>query len=251
MSGVKEVYRKNGLMDNNKKILFFDIEWKPAMAYVWRMWDENVGPDQLIDPGGLLCFSAFWDGDPKPIFASEWEDGRDSMVRQLHSLISEADAVVTFNGDKYDLPKAMGEFLLLGLAPPPPSTSIDLIKTVKKMGFVMNRLAFIGPFLKVGKKIKNEGFPLWTAVMDGDVKAQARMKKYCIQDSKLLITLYKKIKPYVRNHPHLGTTKHECGACGSNKTQSRGYRRTKHFLIQRIQCTSCGSWSEGTRKKIS
>jgi len=233
------------------KILYFDIEWKPAKAYVWRAWDENVSPDQVIHPGGLLCFSGIWSDTKEVVFYSEWEHGHDEMVKALHGLLEEADAVVTFNGDKYDLPKAYGEFLLAGLSPPPPPTSIDLLKSVKKMGFYMNRLAFIGPFLKVGKKVKHEGFSLWTAVMDGDPRAQARMKKYCIQDSKLLVTLYKKIKPYIRNHPHLGKTKHECGACNSNHVQSRGTRRTKYFLIQRIQCQDCGSWSDGTRKKIS
>src|SRR3546814_5581125 len=79
------------------------------------------------------------------------------MVVALHKLLSEADAVVTYNGDRYDIPKAMGEFVLEGLMPPPPPTSIDLMKAVKKLGFVMNRLAFIGPLLKVGQKVKHEG----------------------------------------------------------------------------------------------
>lgn len=236
---------------NNPKILYFDVEWKPAKAYVWRMWDENVGPDQLIDAGGLLCFSAMWEGSKEVIFRSDWGDGHEQMVRDLHKLFEEADAIVTYNGDRYDIPKAMGEFLLLGLAPPPPPTSIDLLKAVKKMGYVMNRLAFIGPFLDVGKKVKHEGFALWTAVMDGDVKAQKRMEKYCVQDTKLLISLYKKIKPYIKNHPHLGKDKHECGACGSNHVQSRGYRRTKYFRIQRTQCQKCGSWSDGARQKVA
>src|SRR3546814_6067713 len=82
------------------KILYFDIEWKPATAYVWRMWDENISPDQLIDPGGLLCFSALWEGEKTPLFYSEWEHGHHDMVVALHKLLSEADAVVTYNGDR-------------------------------------------------------------------------------------------------------------------------------------------------------
>jgi hypothetical protein len=232
------------------RILYYDIEWKPGKAYIWQPWDVNVSPSQMIDPGGLLCFSALWSDTNEVIFKSEWEDGHDDMVKTLHSLLSEADAVVTFNGDKYDNKKAMGEFLLAGLPPPPPITSIDLLKTVKKMGFIMNRLAFIGPFLKIGAKVKHEGFELWTAVEAGDAKAQRRMKRYCIQDTKLLVKLYNKIKPYITTHPHLGTSKHQCGACESNKVQSRGFRRTKEYLIQRLQCTSCGSWQTGTRKKV-
>lgn len=232
------------------KILYIDIEWEPATAYVWRMWRENISPDQLIDKGGMLCFCAHWEGSKEFLFFSKWKDGRDGMAKAALDLLTEADAVIGYNSDKYDLPKIMGEILLAGLNPPPPPTSIDLYKVVKKMGFVMNRLAYIAPLLKIGSKVQAGGFPLWTAVMNGDEKAQKKMEKYCVQDVRLLPKLYKKLKPFIRNHPHLGEEKSECGACGSNHVQSRGTRRTKAFKIQRIQCQSCGSWSDGKRTKI-
>lgn len=235
----------------SKKILHLDIEWAPALAYVWKMWDENISPDQLVDEGGLLCFCAHWDGKKEYMFFSEWEDGRQGMAQAALELLNEADAVVTYNGDKYDLPKLRGTIVLAGLNPPAPPTSIDLIKSVKKFGFVMNRLAFIGPKLGVGRKMKHEGFRLWRSVMEGDPKAQARMKKYCIQDVKVLVGLYNRIKPFITNHPHLGDEKGACGSCGSNHVQSRGWRRTKFFKVQRIQCMDCGSWQEGTRVKIA
>lgn len=233
------------------KILFLDIETRPAVAYVWRMYDENISPDQLIDAGGTICVGAKWLHERKTMFFSDWKDGHEEMLKKVHELMSEADAIVTYNGDKFDLPKLMGEFLMQGLKPPAPPTSIDLIKTVRKMGFAMNRLAFIGPFLKIGAKVKNEGFGLWKAVIEGDEKARARMEKYCLQDVILNEKLYKRIKPYIKNHPHLGTeNRGACGACGSNHVQSRGYRTTKYFKIQRLQCQACGSWHDGARTKI-
>lgn len=234
----------------DKRLLFLDIEWEPALAYVWKMYDENISPDQLVDAGGMLCFCARWEGESNYQFFSKWEDGRDGMAKAALELLSEADAVVTYNGDRYDIPKIMGEILLAGLTPPPAPTSIDIFKTVKKMGFVMNRLAYIGPLLGVGGKVPHEGFRLWRDVLEGKESAQKKMKRYCIQDVRLLVRLYERIKPFIKNHPHMGTSKHECGACGSNDTQKRGFRRTKHYLIQRIQCNSCGSWSEGTRTKV-
>lgn len=236
--------------NNDEKVLFLDIEWAPATAYVWRMWDENISPDQLIDHGGMLCFCAKWQGSNDFLFFSEWEDGREGMAQAALDLLSEADAVVTYNGDRYDLPKILGEILLAGLSPPPPVTSIDVIKTVKKFGFNMNRLAYIGPLLVNSGKVKHEGFNLWKDVMNGKEKARTKMERYCIQDVRLLEKLYKRIRPFIRNHPHMGATKKECGACGSHHVQSRGYRRTKHYRIQRVQCQSCGSWSEGTRTKV-
>jgi len=235
---------------HDEKILLLDIEWKPATAYVWRMWDENISPDQLIDHGGMLCFCAKWSGSKDFLFFSEWEDGREGMAQAALDLLNEADAVVTYNGDRYDLPKILGEILLAGLTPPPPVTSIDVLKTVKKMGFVMNRLAYIGPLLSVGGKVKHEGFNLWKDVMNGKETAKAKMRRYCIQDVRLLEKLYQRVRPFIKNHPHMGATKKECGACGSNHVQSRGYRRTKHYRIQRVQCQSCGAWQEGARSKV-
>lgn len=234
-----------------KNILMLDIEWKPALAYVWRMFDENISPDQLVDEGGLLCFCAHWHGSKEYMFFSEWEDGSQGMAKAALTLLDQADAVVTYNGDRYDIPKLRGTIVLADLTPPATVTSIDLIKVVKKFGFVMNRLAYIGPLLKVGGKMKHEGFRLWRSVMEGDKKAQDRMKKYNIQDVRLLVQLYERVKPFITNHPHLGDEKGACGACGSNHVQSRGYRRTKFFKVQRIQCQDCGSWQEGTRVKIA
>lgn len=237
-------------MNKDAKILALDIEWAPATAYVWQMWDVNVSPDQLIDEGGMLCFCAHWLGSKEYLFFSEWDDGRLGMAIAAKELLEEADAVVTYNGDRYDLPKIRGEILLAGLSPPPPVTSIDVLKSVKKLGYKMNRLAYIGPFLGLGGKVKHQGFNLWKDVLAGKPSAQKKMTKYCIQDVRLLVKLYKKILPFIVNHPHMGPSKSECGACGSNNTQKRGLRRTRTFLIQRNQCQNCGSWFETTRTKV-
>lgn len=238
-------------MANKSRILFVDIEWEPAKAYIWKCWDETITPDQLIDEGGMLCFCAKWQGEKEFQFFSKWDDGRDGMAKAALDLLSEAEAVVTFNGDKYDIPKLTGEIVLAGLTPPPPPTSIDVIKTVKKFGFIMNRLAYIGPLLSVGRKQKHEGFNLWKSVIEGDEKAQKRMKKYNIQDVRLLEKLYNRVKPFIKNHPNMeGSAAGSCGACGSKRVHSRGYRRTKYFRIQRLQCQDCGSWCDGTRTKV-
>lgn len=232
------------------RILLVDIEWKPTKAYVWQPWQENITPEKIIEHGGLLCVGVKWFGEKDTEVYTEWEHGHVEMVRAIHTLLHEADAVVTYNGDKYDLRKLEGEFLLAGLAPPPPPTSIDCLKAVKKFGFFMNRLGFVAPFLGLGNKLEHEGMALWTKVDKGDAKAQKKMAKYCAQDVILLEKLYRKIRPYIRNHPHTGKTKGlECGACGSPRLQSRGVRRTKVFKIQRIQCQACGSWQDGKREK--
>lgn len=238
-------------LNSTAKVLVIDIEWRPALAYVWQMWKINVNPDMLIDHGGMLCFCAHWAGTKDYMFFSEWEHGKEGMAQAALELLEEADAVVTFNGDKYDIPKINGEIILAGLTPPPPPTSIDLIKTVKTFGFNMNRMAYVAPRLGIGNKMKHEGFALWKSVMDGDKKAQKKMERYCVNDVKITAKMYSRILPFIRNHPHLDVGgKCRCPACNSKSTQKRGYRSTRCFRTQRMRCNNCGHWFLTTRKAI-
>lgn len=240
-------------MTDKPKILVIDIETKPAKSYHWRFFKENIGVDQNIEPGGIICFGAKWFGNNEMFFHSEWGDGHQEMIVAAWRLINEADAVVTFNGDRFDIPKLTGEFLLAGLPPAPPVASIDLIKTIKyKFGFDMNRLAFVAPLLKVGEKMKHEGFDLWVKVMDGDEKAQRKMERYCSRDVRITDRLYKKIRPYIINHPALRSLgSAACPKCQSRKTQKRGLYRTACYHFQRFQCQDCGGWFKGSGKKVA
>lgn len=234
------------------RLLYLDIEWRAVKAYVWRAWDENVMPDQIIEDGGLLCICWKFSDDKQYHFASDWTHSKEEMLLLIRDAILSADAVLTYNGDKYDLPKIQGELLRHNLPPMPPVTSIDLIKTVKKMGFFMNRLAFIGPFLGIGKKVKHEGFSLWKSVDEGDEKARKKMEKYCIQDVKLLVKLYDRVKPFIRTHPHLGfSSPDSCPTCGGTHVQKRGVTRTRSFVTQRLHCQDCSTWYSGTRKSVA
>ena len=234
------------------KILALDIETRPAVVYAWKLFDVNVAVNQIVEVSRIICVAASWVGkEGATYFYADWlPGGRTAMLAGIYNLMAEADAVITYNGDKFDLTKLRGEFLLEGFPPLPPLTSIDLYKTVKKLGFQSGKLEFIGPFLGLGDKVKHEGFSLWTKVMEGDEAAQSRMQNYCIGDVLLTVKLYLLIRPYIANHPHMGEDKAECGACSSNKVQSRGYRRTKSFKIQRLHCQSCGSWLDGKRSKV-
>lgn len=232
-------------------ILMLDIETVPGTAYVWSLWGENVPLERLNTPSRVVCWAAKWVGKPTILFDAEWLHGHDHMLHGIWELLNEADAVLTYNGDKFDLPKLMGEFAAAGLGSPGPLTSIDLYKTAKKLGFISNKLEFVAPHLGIGEKVKHSGFRLWRGVDSGDPKAQAEMEKYNKQDTRLLERLYKRLMPFIKNHPYLGEGRPEaCPACRSKRVQRRGVRRTKSFLIERLHCQACGAWSDGKRSKI-
>ena len=93
------------------KILVLDVETKPALAYVWKLFDENISLDQLIEPSRIICFAACWVNGDETFFHADWfEGGRQVMLAALYHLMAQADAIVTFNGDKFDLTKIRGEF---------------------------------------------------------------------------------------------------------------------------------------------
>jgi ribosomal protein S27AE len=230
------------------RILFLDIETRPAIVATFGIRDQHINHGQILQDGGTICVGLGWFHEQKVRVLSDWEHGHSEMIRQVHAAISEADAVATFNGTRFDLPKLRGDYLLEGLLDPPEPTQIDLFKAIKKMGFICNKLDYIAPRLGIGTKVKHEGLPLWLKVMEGCPKAQARMARYCAGDVKLTKDLYRKLLPYITDHPHLGdASRYACGACGSSHLQSRGVRRTKASFIARLQCQKCGSWQSGKR----
>lgn len=235
------------------KLLFLDVETTPAVVYTWALRKQDISVDQIITPTSLLCFSATWldDKDGETVFyRSVKQSGKDfdAMVRAAHKMLSEADAVCHFNGMSFDIPRLNQEFLRLGMAPPPAIPQIDLKKVVmSKFSMVSSRLMFVGPYLKIGEKVKHEGWKLWIDCLAGDQEAWESMEKYNKQDVVLLKKLYRKLLPWIDNHPNMNLYKNGekpvCPNCGGLKLVSNGLRRALTYTYRRLQCLGCGHWS--------
>lgn len=239
-------------------LLVIDIETRPALAYVWRLFDENIGLEQLVHPSEIISVGAKWYGRDKMYYADvRYKNGveindtdRAKMLNMIRKLWIKADALITFNGDKFDLPKLRGEFVRAGVEPPPPVASIDVRKTTSMMGFTSGRLAHVGPLLGCGDKVDTGGFKLWAEYLAGQAEARKAMKTYNLQDVALLEAVYTKVRPYITTHPYIGIKAERCPTCESTKIQQRGVRRTRSYLITRVHCQACGAWSSGPRRKI-
>lgn len=234
------------------KLLFLDIETKPAIVVSFGIRDQHIGHKQILKDGGVICVGLKWHGDKKTQVLSVWEHGKEAMLQATHDALCEADGVATYNGAAFDLPKLQGEFLLAGMPPAPQVTQIDIYKSVRRLGFISNKLDYIAPLLGLGSKVKHDGLELWLKVMDGCPKAQARMAKYCAGDVRLTEAVYDRVRPYIHSHPYMGADIHprDCSACGSTRTQARGFHRTKASIRQRFCCQQCGSWSMGPPKRF-
>lgn len=234
------------------RILTIDIETSPNIAHVWRLWQENVGLSQLLESGEVISFAAKWHDQKQVLFYSTHHNGKEEMVKAAHELLSEADVVVHYNGDKFDLPHLNREFLELGLEPPAPYASVDLLKVVKrKFRFPSNKLDYVVQKLNIGAKVSTGGHELWLACLNGSDSAWSKMRKYNKHDVVVTEKLYDKILPWIPAHPSVGLYEgmaDVCPACGSDRLTLQGHAYTSMGAFQRYQCGDCGKWSRSNKR---
>jgi hypothetical protein len=242
------------------RVLCLDIENMSTKGYFWSLWGINI-PIEMIEEGQkVLCWAAKWIDKKGNLFRRI--DDKDFLT-YLWELLDKADAVLTFNGRKHDIPHINKEFLKAGLGPPSPYKHIDLLETAKKQfKFESNKLQFLVQELGLGSKMRHEGFDLWLKCAAGDEDAWKIMQKYNIHDVRLTEKLYKKIRPWITNHPNRSLLAGEtiCPYCGSKHLHSRGtgVYRTQTGMFRKFHCQSCGGWSRtryteldvNVRKKI-
>ena len=80
------------------------------------MFKEDMNVQRVIEPGRVLCIGAKWLGSGKTMFVSEWEHGQKGMAEAVSEWLHEAEGVIHYNGNKFDLPKIRGFLLLNGCA---------------------------------------------------------------------------------------------------------------------------------------
>lgn len=235
------------------KLLLLDIETAPNLVHVWGLWQQNVSINQIIDSGYVLCWAAKWYGEDEVFFDSVQKSSHRKMINRIYSMIDKADAVVHYNGSKFDMPTLNKEFLLLNLTPPSPYKQIDLLQTARsQFRFPSNKLDYIAKTLGLGQKVKHIGHELWIQCMAKNKEAWEMMEEYNKQDVVLLEKVYDKLRGWIKNHPNHGV--HEgtvcCTNCGSEDFQRRGWAYTTSYKYKRYQCNNCGSWFRDARNNL-
>lgn len=242
------------------RVLFLDVETSPNTVRTFDLWNAFISQDRILEPSRLLCWAASWLDEDRIMFDSEFQSSRKEMLKGIYNLINEADVVVTYNGDKFDMKVLNSEFLLNDMPPPKPVDTVDMYKVVKKR-FKMpsNKLAYIVKALGLGEK-PGEGYEIWDQCLAGSKEAWSKMKRYNINDVVVLKALYKTLLGWIPRHPNQGLYVESdnviCTNCGSDDLEKRGFRRTRARLYQRYCCNKCGAWSssrlseEGISSKV-
>ena len=219
------------------KTVYLDIETAPNLAVVWGIWQQNVAINQLLETGETMCMSYKWRDDDNVYFTRDLKD--------MWAVLNQADVVVTYNGDNFDLKTLNRDFLLAGIEPPDPYQSLDLLKVVRRrFRFVSNKLDFVCQELGIGRKVQHTGMELWLACMRNEPEAWEQMEEYNVMDTILLQELHDKLTPWIINGPHHGLHNRDgqcCPNCGSHNIIKKGFAYTNSSIFQRFKCKSCGT----------
>lgn len=227
-----------------------DIETAPAVVETWSLHNAFISIDQIREPSTILGVGYKWHGKNRVGWLSSHVEGTEKMIETVRDLMHEADIIVTYNGDAFDIRHLKREILLAGLTPPSRTKSVDLYRTVKRhFKFQSNKLAFVASELGVGQKASTGGYDLWKRCVAGDDAAWRKMAAYCRQDVRVTEALYDRLLPWIPNHPNMALWENNaercCPACGGRHLQRRGQERTTAAVYPRYQCQDCGSWSRG------
>lgn len=243
-------------MKTGPKILALDIETAPILGFVWDLWDQNVGINQIHYDWYVLSWAAKWIGDKKVLQQDQRhtknieDDSR--ILRDMWELLNEADVVVTQNGKSFDIKKLNARFVIHGMKPPSSFKHIDTRLLAKKhFGFTSNSLEYMSGKLNVKyKKLKHKRFPgfeLWRECLRGNREAWVEMAKYNIHDVLALEELYTKIIPWDNSVNFNVYTDHPICTCGSKDFKLNGFMYSSTGRFQRYSCKQCGSEFRSTK----
>lgn len=241
------------------KILIYDIETSPILAYIWRPgYNISVSHDQIKEgqQTDIICICYKWHGQKK-VYSLDWgvnAQNSQAMIDKFTKIVESADVVLAHNGDKFDLKHINTQRVLQGKNPINWPTSEDTLKMVKKhFNFASNRLDYLAKtFLGAGKD--KMSFQDWIDIVEHKCsKAMTKMIKYCKRDVELLDQVFSKIKPHVILKASRSLichdTKDGCPNCGHLKSVKNGRKYLKAGVYQTHRCLKCASVFKG--KKVS
>lgn len=234
------------------KILVVDIERLPGMTPIFDQRTSGFIPvSKWTELPSLLCFAAKWHGSSKVEFHAAWDDHA-AMVEAAHRLYDEAEIVVTFNGLKFDNKHLRSEWLVSGMTPPSPWKDVDLYRVAgQHFGFESKSLNHLCHRLGLDTKDGHYDPVLAFKCMEGDAKAQATMRRYNAGDVKITEQAYRRLLPWIHNHPTMVKAMDErptCNKCpDGGDLERKGTYLANQIRYLRYQCNTCGGWVRGTK----
>jgi DNA polymerase elongation subunit (family B) len=230
------------------KILFFDIETAPITSYVWGLFDQNIGLNQVIEDWFVLSFAARYQGETEYHYFDQRSvmpvQNDEDLLKSIHEVLSGADVLIGHNSVKFDFRKLNARFIKYGLQPLNHFIHIDTLKIARKhFSFTSNKLSYLAEYLKCEiKKSEHkefDGMSLWTECLKNNQRAFEVMEQYNKTDVDVLEIVYNKLAPW---EPSINFQAFYFGticSCGHTKFFKDGFRYTRQGKFQVFRCHNC------------
>lgn len=243
-------------------IITLDVETAPLEVYCWKLWELNIGLNQIVTEWSILSFAVkrlgsryveYHDNRTQKNVRDDYE-----LMQRLWQILDEADIVIAQNGKQFDLKRINARFAMLDFPPPSPVRVVDTVLEARRVfGFTSNKLEWLSKHLTTTKKQQHRKFPgfeLWTECLKRNPEAWEEMRTYNIADVQATEELYLKLRPWIDRHPNVAAYNLEdaspaCPRCGSKDVQSRGSAYTSSGVFKRLRCNKCFGWSR-TRESV-
>ena len=232
------------------KMLFFDIETVPVTAYVWGLWNNNVGLNMIESDWHVLSWAAKWYGSDEVIYEDQRNEkvfeNDEKILKKIWKLLDEADIVIGQNSKKFDVKKLNARFIQHGMKPPSSFRQIDTLLIAKRhFGFTSNKLQYMTDKLctkyKKSGHAKFPGFKMWSECMKGNLEAYKEMEDYNKLDVLSLEELYEKLIPWDDSINFSIYFEEDLCSCGSTDFTKSGIYYTNASRFQKYKCTNCGA----------
>lgn len=153
------------------KLLIYDIETTPLLAYIWRLGEQVVRHDQLFHTHSnyrITTLAYKWYGEKEVhVLTGTVKE----IIEKFDEKVKEADVVLGKNSDRFDVKHVNTQRLLAGLPPMPywMSISDDLEKQIRKyFMFPSFSLDYISKLFGTGGKSKME-FSDWVHIEEAHI----------------------------------------------------------------------------------
>jgi hypothetical protein len=247
------------------RIVTLDIETAPIESYTWGLWDQNVGVNQIKSEWSVISFAAKW-LDKKKIYYKDVSGRGPKKIRDDKALLGElwkildaANIVVAQNGTSFDIKKINARLLMHEYERYSPIRIVDTLTASKRhFAFTSNKLEWLAKHLTDSKKNEHKEFPgfeLWVQCMADNPRAWKELKRYNIDDVVATEKLYKRLRPWIENHPNIPAYSISeavaCPKCASTNLIKSKNRITQQGSYIQYQCKDCGGYARGKTMELT
>lgn len=251
-----------------KSVMTLDIERLPGRARhkhrgltiegdFWDLgsWKHTIGyrlpVESVVEWPRTICVAWRWYGDKRVQFVSEWDDGREAMLRATWEAYDQAQLLYGHNVANFDTKNLNTEWRDMGLTAPSPFKTLDTLKEARKtFGDESKTLAALTQRCGIATKTDKYNVQMARDACAGDKTQQRRLRAYNVGDIIASESFVDRLRGWIPSHPHslIGTANDRptCNQCWGDNLERTGTKLATLITYVLYRCRDCGANVQGS-----